>query len=117
MGLMSPVDLTLWAGTLGPYDFPVRLDCAARAGYQAMSVAPWECRPPDDATSRAPELRRLADDRGITICALDPFTTWLSRSDTAPGGVGSEQAGYAELFASYQPAEIFTMAAELGAGT
>ncbi len=43
---MPPVNLTLWSGTLGQYDFAVRLDCAARAGYQAMSVGPWDCRSP-----------------------------------------------------------------------
>jgi sugar phosphate isomerase/epimerase len=114
---MSPVNLTLWAGTLGRYDFGVRLNCAARAGYQAVSVAPWECRPPDDTKSQAARLRKHADDLGITLSALDPFTTWLSLADAAPGGTGSEQASYARLFASYRPAEIFAMAAELGATT
>ena len=111
---MSPLNLTLWAGTLGHHDFAVRLDCAARAGYQAMSVAPWDCRAPDDTRSQATSLRKRADDRGVTLSALDPLTTWLSRRDATPDGAGSEQASYARLFASYQPAEIFTMAAELG---
>jgi sugar phosphate isomerase/epimerase len=114
---MSPLNLTLWAGTLGRYDFAVRLDCAARAGYQAMSVAPWDCRAPDDTKSQAASLRRRADDRGIALSALDPCTAWLGPADAAPGGAGSEQASYARLFASYQPTEIFTMAAELGATT
>jgi sugar phosphate isomerase/epimerase len=82
-----------------------------------MSVAPWECRAPDDARSQAAGLRKRADDRGITLSALDPFTTWLSLADATPDDTGSEQASYARLFASYQPAEIFTMAAELGVTT
>jgi sugar phosphate isomerase/epimerase len=114
---MSPVNLTLWAGTLGRHDFAVRLDCAARAGYQAMSVAPWDCRAPDDMNSRAAQLRKRARDRGVTLSALDPFTAWLSPAAVTPGGTDSEQASYARLFASYQPAEIFTMAAELGVTT
>lgn len=111
---MSPVNLTLWAGTLGRYDFAVRLDCAARAGYHAMSVAPWDCRVPDDTKSHAARLRKHAGDLGIMLSALDPFTTWLSHADATPGNAGSEQASYARLFASYRPAEVFTMAAELG---
>ncbi|MBV9204185.1 MAG: sugar phosphate isomerase/epimerase [Actinobacteria bacterium] len=109
--------LILWAGTLGPYDFAVRLDCAARAGYQAMSVAPWDCRMPEKTKSQAARLRRRAEDRGVALSVLDPFTTWLAPADAGPGGAGSEQARYARLFASYQPTEIFTMAAELGAAT
>jgi sugar phosphate isomerase/epimerase len=114
---MSPLNLTLWAGTLGRHDFAVRLDCAARAGYQAMSVSPWDCRAPNDTISQAAGLRKHADDRGISLSALDPFTTWLSAAAAAPDTTGSEQASYARLFASYQPAEIFTMAAELGVTT
>jgi sugar phosphate isomerase/epimerase len=115
-GPMS-VNLTLWAGTLGSHDFAVRLDCAARAGYQAMSVAPWDCRPPEARQSQAARLRKLADEQGVALSMLDPFTSWLGSAAATPRGAGVEQANYARLFASYQPAEVYTMAAELGAST
>lgn len=114
---MPPVNLTLWSGTLGQYDFAVRLDCAARAGYQAMSVGPWDCRSPGETASRAVELRKAANDAGIALSTLDPFTSWLRLKDAPSNSAAAEQVHYARLFASYQPAEIFTMAAELGATT
>ena len=114
---MSPVQLTLWSGTLGQHDFERRLACAARAGYESMSVFPWDCRAPGDAKSRALELRKRADDRGVALTCLDPFTSWLALTDVPPNDPVPEQSVYARLFASYEPAEIFTMAAELGAST
>ncbi|MGW7691356.1 sugar phosphate isomerase/epimerase family protein [Streptomyces asiaticus] len=101
--------------------FDDRLRAAAAAGFTGMSVFPWDCRQPDERRSRAPELRRRADDLGIRLVALDPVSTWLPERSTSTsrewaGRACRDRARFASLFGAYSTDECLCLAGDLGAG-
>ena len=102
--------LTLWMGTVAQGSFAERLAAAAECGYSSMSVAPTdgEIVPPH-------HMRRLAEDAGIRLIALDPLVTWLPNWGPPAGrSLDPGRAALLEGAARFDVAHVLDMAQALG---
>jgi sugar phosphate isomerase/epimerase len=95
---------TLWAATVG-FDGPLeeRLDAAAGAGYQRLSLSPIDVARSTEAGIDARSLRTAAESRGLRWI-LDPVVAWL------PAGAASRSP-----LARFSIADVARMAETLDA--
>jgi sugar phosphate isomerase/epimerase len=106
------VEHTLWGGSVLHLDFGERLEAARAGGFTATSLFPFEVARAAERGESADDLRARFEGAGVRIAVLDPLARWLP-SWRSPGELPPDDPAGGD----YGAAELFPMAAALGAGT
>lgn len=108
---MSVRDLLLWTGCVREYSLAQRIAAIQAGGFTQTSVFPADVRRTEQSGIGVGELRRMYNDNGVAIEAVEPLTRWLPTWEPGPSITAKEVA-----FADFEETELFAMAHELGAG-
>lgn len=103
-------ELLLWAGCVREYPLAERIAAMQAGRFTQTSLFPADVRRAEQSGTRAAELRRMFNDGGVAIEAVEPLTKWLPSWEPGPSITAEEVA-----FADFEEAELFAMARELGA--
>jgi sugar phosphate isomerase/epimerase len=66
----------LWSASLPPTPLGARVEVAAAAGFDALSVSPNDVAELEQLGVGPDHARRLAEDAGVELAMLDAFTDW-----------------------------------------
>ncbi len=90
---LGPDDLVLCAGTLASTPLPERIEAAAAAGFQGLSLFLDDLEGARAAGHSDADLRARLADRGLAVAELDPLLTWAPGTEP-PGDTPREGQGF-----------------------
>jgi sugar phosphate isomerase/epimerase len=102
-------ELVLFAGCLPAASFRELVDAAASAGFDAVTVSPAiHKRTETTEALDGPGMKRVLDERGISVTAVEACGDWLPDTD--------EDGRAGPIRSSWRRDQFFEAAGELGAG-
>jgi sugar phosphate isomerase/epimerase len=92
---LAPDALVLCAGTLGAASLRTKLEAAAAAGFEGVSIFVHELAQARSDGFGEADVKALAADLGLGFAELDPLLDWLpAAGGLEVSGEGSKMAGY-----------------------
>jgi sugar phosphate isomerase/epimerase len=104
----EPALSVMWCGNVRALPYLERVRCAAKAGFNSMSIAPLDFVRFTAGGKKVAQLRQIASDHGINLLCLDPIANWTE--NWCPDGVSES---FRE-FVSFGADQFFEIADQLG---
>jgi sugar phosphate isomerase/epimerase len=82
------VERILWWGNVRSLTFRERIGFAARHGFDALNLSPFDVVAQEAAGESLTSLRRMAADAGLRLTYLDPVVGWLPKWQPGPDAAG-----------------------------